>query len=131
MLGCESIKLRELNAEKRNSTISQRSSSSRLLLNKIAFSIRLATCSSTVEGSDAFQLVVLVQFKTKPMADPDHFEVNGLQLGSRIYTFAKSANDIRLASLICSMHSASWTAGGRNLQSNSYHSSPAQPKAYA
>jgi hypothetical protein len=48
------------------------------------------------------RLVVLVQFKTYPMADADHFEVSGLQRGSRIYEFCGHKHGIRLVSLICS-----------------------------
>lgn len=103
VLGCESIKLQELNALKAELDNIAKVIFEPLAAQQDRFLDPLAyVFQAPVEGSDAFQLVVLVQFKTKPMADPDHFEVNGLQLGSRIYTFAKSANDIRLASLICS-----------------------------
>jgi hypothetical protein len=46
--------------------------------------------------------VVLLQFKTHPMADADHFEVSGLQRGTCIYEFGGIPNGIRLVSLICS-----------------------------
>jgi hypothetical protein len=48
------------------------------------------------------RLVVLVQFKTVPMGDADHFEVNGLQQGTKIYVFGGHGNQIRLATILCS-----------------------------
>ncbi len=45
---------------------------------------------------------MLIQFKTYPMGDEDHFEVNGLQRGNRIYKFGVAGQSIRLVSLICS-----------------------------
>ncbi len=53
-------------------------------------------------GSGDAQLVVLVQFKTRPMADADHFEVNSMQRGTCIYQFGGSQGGIKLVSLICS-----------------------------
>jgi len=50
-------------------------------------------------GND--RLIVLVQFKTNPMGDPDHFETNNLQTGTRVYQFGENGS-IRLVSLICS-----------------------------
>ncbi|MCH7471593.1 hypothetical protein IIA79_01380, partial [bacterium] len=56
-----------------------------------------------LEDDGATRLVVLVQFKTYPMGDPDHFEVNGLQRGTCIYQFGGIARqEIKLVSLICS-----------------------------
>jgi hypothetical protein len=45
---------------------------------------------------------MLVQFKTFPMADNNHFETNGMQRGTRIYRFGVAAQSISLVSLICS-----------------------------
>lgn len=48
------------------------------------------------------KLVVVVQFKTHPMSDPDHFEIKGLQRGNNIYQFDDPENSVRLLSIICS-----------------------------
>lgn len=48
------------------------------------------------------QLVLLVQFKTCPMRDANHFEINGLQRGTQVYQFGDTGRSIRLISLICS-----------------------------
>lgn len=53
------------------------------------------------DGNGEPRLVLLVQFKTYPMGDPDHFEVNGLQRGTRVYQFGgvgpKKARDVQRA----------------------------------
>lgn len=46
-----------------------------------------------------YRLVVLVQFKTRPMGDADHFEVANLQVGKTVYCLGQQ---LRLLSLICS-----------------------------
>lgn len=53
------------------------------------------------DGSGA-QLIAIVQFKTCAMGDPGHFELNRLQLGSRLYHFGDGHKQLRLATLICS-----------------------------
>ncbi len=53
------------------------------------------------DGSGSEKLVVLIQFKTRPMGDDDHFETKNLQTGTHIYQFGGDGN-IRLISLICS-----------------------------
>ena len=53
------------------------------------------------EGNADPKTVMLVQFKTYPMGDNDHFEINGLQRGTRIYKFG-SEHTLKLVSLICS-----------------------------
>lgn len=55
-----------------------------------------------IEGSTAAKVVVLVQFKTYPMGDNDHFEINGLQRGHYIYQFGGIGPSLKLVSLICS-----------------------------
>ena len=52
-------------------------------------------------GNDPGRVVLLVQFKTFPMGDKEHFEVNGLQRGTRIYQLGKT-DSLRLVTLICS-----------------------------
>ncbi|WCL54422.1 hypothetical protein [Gimibacter soli] len=55
------------------------------------------------QNQEETKLVVLIQFKTHPMADQDHFEVNGMQRGTRIYRFGGFAGqEISFVSLICS-----------------------------
>lgn len=54
------------------------------------------------DGNGAGKIVVLVQFKTYPMGDNDHFEINGLQRGTRVYQFGVDGQSIKLVSLICS-----------------------------
>ena len=58
--------------------------------------------AAPIEANGAARLVVLVQFKTFPMGDNDHFEINGLHRGTRIYQFGGSGQNLRLISLICS-----------------------------
>jgi len=53
-------------------------------------------------GNAPERVVLLVQLKTYPMGDNDHFEVNGMQRGTRIYQFGGTENSLRLVSLICS-----------------------------
>jgi hypothetical protein len=48
------------------------------------------------------KVVILVQFKTYPMGDREHFETNGMQRGTRIYQFGDVGHSLRLVSLICS-----------------------------
>ena len=47
------------------------------------------------------KIVVLVQFKTTPMADNDHLELKHLQRGTRVYQFGNHGSN-RLISFICS-----------------------------
>lgn len=58
--------------------------------------------ASSATGNNSERVVLLVQFKTCPMGDNNHFEINGMQRGTRIYQFGGSANSLRLISLICS-----------------------------
>lgn len=52
------------------------------------------------EGKE--KIVVLIQFKTKAMADREHFEVNNLQEGKAVYVFKNAGGSNRLITLICS-----------------------------
>ena len=65
-------------------------------LNPLAYLFR------TVAVDGASHLVIMVQFKTCPMGDADHFEINGMQRGSTVYAFGGTAQQVRLVSLICS-----------------------------
>ena len=55
-----------------------------------------------IEGAGPGRIVVLVQFKTHPMGDENHFEINGLQRGAHVYQFGGVGNALKLVSLICS-----------------------------
>lgn len=55
-----------------------------------------------LNGSTAPTLVIVVQFKTSPMGDAGHFEINGLQTGTRLYYFGNGTTHLRLATIICS-----------------------------
>jgi len=56
--------------------------------------------SSTDEAKES--TILLVQFKTHPMGDDDHFEISGLQRGTTIYQFGGTQDTLKLVSLICS-----------------------------
>jgi len=55
---------------------------------------------ATNNAGDA-QLLVVIQFKTASMGDPEHFEVNNLERGTCIYQLGGGA-EARLFGLICS-----------------------------
>jgi len=101
-LGCESIKYGELEALRDELSDSVRiifeplAADSERFVSPLAyvFNAPLADC----DGEE--RTVVLVQFKTHPMGDPDHFEINSLQRGTRIYQFGGGAS-LKLVSLIC------------------------------
>ena len=67
-------------------------------LNPVAYVFR----SKRYGPDSSDQLVMLLQFKICPLGDPDHFEVNGLQTGSRLYCFGNGTTELRMATLICS-----------------------------
>lgn len=102
--GCESITLAELNAVRDDiqdiATVlfEPLAEQPPRFLNPLVYVFLANTPGSTV----ASRLVLLVQFKTHPMADTDHFEVNGLQLGTRVYQFGTTPPSLKLATLICS-----------------------------
>lgn len=48
------------------------------------------------------ELVALVQFKTSPMGDKDHFERSNLQLGNSVYCFGSVEKENHLVGIICS-----------------------------
>jgi len=104
VIGCESIILEELNGFKdRVSDIAT------VLYENLAPEpgrfldpvLYIFHARPTVSGAPP-RLLIVVQFKTSPMADEDHFENNGLQKGTRIYYFGDGISQLRLATLICS-----------------------------
>lgn len=64
---------------------------------------------------DERRLVILVQFKTCPLGDDQHFEVNGLLTGTRLYYFGATESQLRLFTLICSDAFAFTDAHARKL----------------
>ena len=104
VLGCESIKYSEL--QRFRDEISEHSTVifEEMNPNDCRFVDPLAYVFRTTEsrGDERHKLVVLVQFKTHPMADDHDFEKNRLQLGSDIYQFGSYGAGISLSSFICS-----------------------------
>jgi hypothetical protein len=104
VLGCESIRYSELGALKRDLAPWAAVLFEQLQPDQERFTDPLAYVftAAPIEGSGAAKIVVLVQFKTHPMGDNDHFEVNGMQRGTRIYQFGGAVQGLKLVSLICS-----------------------------
>ena len=103
-LGCESIKLSELNELKQDLEPFASVLYEPLEENNDQFVSPLVYLFITpkADGNDDPSTVMLVQFKTHPMGDPDHFEINGLQRGRHVYQFGGNDGCLRLISLICS-----------------------------
>jgi hypothetical protein len=103
-LGCESIKYSELEAVKQDLAQHAALISEPLPEEPGRFTDPLAYVflAPPIDGNGVARLVVLVQFKTYPMGDNDHFEINGLQRGTRIYQFGGVGQSLKLVSLICS-----------------------------
>ena len=56
------------------------------------------------KDSSKYRLVILVQFKTHPMVDKEHFEVSRLQRGTCIYEFCGFQNGIPLPRIAVLIH---------------------------
>jgi hypothetical protein len=106
VLGCESIKFSELENLRH-----ELASNATILYEQLTltpdperFTDPLAYVFQTAQtnGDGPLRTVVLVQFKTHPMGDDDHFETDGLQRGTQVYQFGGTGNQLRLVSLICS-----------------------------
>ena len=103
VLGCESIKLSELE-ELRKSLLPTVDMIYETIENPDPnrFVSPLAYVFRTTKREDKSPAtIVLVQFKTCPLSDADHFEINGMQRGSKIYKLGGTNNQINLVSLIC------------------------------
>ena len=102
-VGCESIKISELESLKERlasfATVIYEplDASSTRFVSPLAY---IFVSPPASDGGEA-EIVVLVQFKTHPMGDPDHFEINGMQRGIRIYQFGGNEQNLKLVSLIC------------------------------
>jgi len=57
--------------------------------------------SAKRQGQEQDQLVAVIQFKTHPMGDPENYERDRLQVGTKVYRFGKNEH-VRLITLICS-----------------------------
>ena len=103
VLGCESIQYGSLEEIKQQLAKSATVVFEELEAEAGRFTDPLAYVFSTraINGGEA-RIVIIVQFKTHPMGDPDHFEINGLQLGTQVYKFGSPGQSISLVSLICS-----------------------------
>lgn len=103
-IGCESIRYTELETVKEDLTPFAKVVYEALQADAERFTDPLAYVfrAPLTDSSSATGVVVLVQFKTFPMGDEDHFEVNALQRGTRIYQFGGDGTSLKLVSLICS-----------------------------
>lgn len=102
-LGCESIKYNELEELKQElaplTTVLFETliSEATKFVSPIVYVFR-----TTHKGVDSEErTVVLVQFKTHPMGDPNHFEISGLQRGTTVYQFGGGEQYLKLVSLVC------------------------------
>lgn len=104
VLGCESIKYNDLESVKRDLAPYATMIYEPISADRERFTDPLAYVfyAPPVDGHGAAKLVLLVQFKNYPMGDKDHFEINGMQRGTRIYQFGGNGQPIKLVSLICS-----------------------------
>ena len=102
-LGCESIKFSELESLKESlapfATVIYESldASSTRFVSPLAY---IFVSPSAPDNGEA-KTVVLVQFKTHAMSDPDNFEIDGMLRGTRIYQFGGNEQNLKLVSLIC------------------------------
>jgi len=104
VIGCESTTIQELEA------LSNRLSATATFIfepvepntGRFLDPVAYVFLTSKSDSDIADHLVIVVQFKTFPMGDDDHFEINGLQLGTRLYCFGNATTQLRLATLICS-----------------------------
>jgi hypothetical protein len=103
-LGCESIKYGELGELKKDLADFATVIFESLEPDPGRFIDPLAYIFVTppIGGTGNAKTVILVQLKTSPMGDNDHFEINGLQLGTCIYQFGGIGQSLKLVSLICS-----------------------------
>lgn len=104
-LGCESITVGELEALQTQlgekavvvfENFDKKAAALKSFLDPLAYVFR----SKAENGADS--LVLLIQFKTHPSVDDDHFEADNLFLGSDIYVFGTVGHTVGLFSFICS-----------------------------
>lgn len=104
VLGCESIKYSELELLKQELSPHASLIYETLQADDTKFLDPLAYIfqAPVIGQPGQFKLVVLIQFKTYPMGDADHFEINNLQRGTQIFQFGGNQQQIKLVSIICS-----------------------------
>jgi hypothetical protein len=104
VFGCESLRYSDLETLKQNLVQWATLLFEPLQADPARFIDPLAYVFTTTptQGPVAARTVVLVQFKTHPMGDADHFEVNGMQRGKRVYKFGGGEQQLKLVSLVCS-----------------------------
>jgi hypothetical protein len=100
-LGCESIRYSELQALQADLSGTAEVMFESLTPDPARFVDPLAYIFRAPSASGETRLVVLIQFKTRAMGDPGHFEINNLQRGNWVYELG-GGNSLRLLSLICS-----------------------------
>jgi cytidine deaminase len=102
-LGCESIKFCELESLKESLAPFATVIYEPLDANPTRFVSPLAYIFVSPPAADngVAKTVMLVQFKTHAMGDPDHFEINGMLRGTRVYQFGGNEEQLKLVSLIC------------------------------
>jgi hypothetical protein len=104
VIGCESITLDQLAAFKTSmssvsSTIYEPLATQQgRFLDPVLYIFK----TKPLNGATTPSLVIVVQFKTSPMGDASHFEINGLQTGTRLYCLGNGTTQLRLATIICS-----------------------------
>lgn len=103
VLGCEAIPLAQINEqlsafEECAEVVSEELSDTRSekFVNPVAYVFRTESLAG-----DGQKLVVVFQYKTKPMADRANFEVSGMKNGTNVYRFG-TGHQVRLLTLICS-----------------------------
>ncbi|MDD5006945.1 MAG: hypothetical protein PHU49_01375 [Syntrophorhabdaceae bacterium] len=102
-LGCESIKINELESLKAilapfaKVIYEPLDATSTRFLSPLAY----VFVTPPATGDGEAKTVLLIQFKTHAMGDQDHFEINGMLSGTRIYQFGGHGQHLKLVSLIC------------------------------
>jgi hypothetical protein len=104
VFGCESIRYSELDVLKKELSSHAIMLYEQLQPDEQRFVDPLAYVfvAPIAQANNATRLVIVVQFKTCPMGDPGHFEVNRMQRGTCIYQFGVGPDNLRLVTLICS-----------------------------
>ncbi|MEO5379073.1 MAG: hypothetical protein H7832_15030 [Magnetococcus sp. DMHC-6] len=104
-LGCESIRLQDLEKLKEEmvsvaKVIYEDIDSEDLQKNKFVSPLAYVFLAKEKYNTAKEQLIVLIQFKTHPMVDEDHFENDGMYKGKFVYNFEKEKK-LKLITLIC------------------------------
>ena len=104
VLGCESITRAELEglterlSGKAHFIHEELAEDASRFLNPVVYLFRTGLRSESADSC----LIALIQFKVCPFGDNQHFEVNRLQCGTRLYHFGGTNTQLRLITLICS-----------------------------